>query len=141
MGFVEAAERLAALDARIAETKDAAATAGDGLILLTSAGEVFWAGAGALVPGPATVWTPSAPVLTPARLAAGCCRTVSRSASWVVSFQRVSCDQSRRVPRSVCAAVAVAQSYRPRAPSGAATSARPHGSRGSCIACRESTSI
>ncbi|AUZ87657.1 siderophore ABC transporter substrate-binding protein [Arthrobacter sp. TmT3-37] len=42
----EVAERLDALDTRIAETKEAAASAGDGLILLTSAGEVTAYGTG-----------------------------------------------------------------------------------------------
>ncbi|BBE23513.1 hypothetical protein MN0502_23960 [Arthrobacter sp. MN05-02] len=42
----EVAERLGALDTRIAETKEAAASAGDGLILLTSAGEVTAYGTG-----------------------------------------------------------------------------------------------
>ncbi|MHA7209028.1 siderophore ABC transporter substrate-binding protein [Arthrobacter sp. MDT1-65] len=42
----EVADRLAALDARITETKDAAASAGDGLVLMTSAGEVTAYGAG-----------------------------------------------------------------------------------------------
>lgn len=42
----EAADRLAALDTAIAETKDAAASAGDGLVLMTSAGEVTAYGAG-----------------------------------------------------------------------------------------------
>ncbi|TKV29573.1 siderophore ABC transporter substrate-binding protein [Arthrobacter sp. NamB2] len=40
------AERLAALDTKISETKEAAASAGNGLILLTSAGEVTAYGAG-----------------------------------------------------------------------------------------------
>ncbi|MEG9248963.1 siderophore ABC transporter substrate-binding protein [Arthrobacter sp. Soc17.1.1.1] len=42
----EVAERLAALDARISETRDAAASAGTGLVLMTSAGEVTAYGAG-----------------------------------------------------------------------------------------------
>ncbi|OUM39968.1 siderophore ABC transporter substrate-binding protein [Arthrobacter sedimenti] len=42
----EVAERLAALDTEIAETKEAAASAGNGLILMTSAGEVTAYGAG-----------------------------------------------------------------------------------------------
>ncbi|MHA7178660.1 siderophore ABC transporter substrate-binding protein [Arthrobacter sp. MDB2-24] len=42
----EVAERLAALDTRISETKEAAASAGNGLILMTSAGEVTAYGAG-----------------------------------------------------------------------------------------------
>jgi iron complex transport system substrate-binding protein len=42
----EVADRLAALEGKIAETKEAAASAGNGLILLTSAGEVTAYGAG-----------------------------------------------------------------------------------------------
>ncbi|MFC3299988.1 siderophore ABC transporter substrate-binding protein [Arthrobacter agilis] len=42
----EVAERLEALDATISETREAAATAGNGLILMTSAGEVTAYGAG-----------------------------------------------------------------------------------------------
>ncbi|WP_104166180.1 ABC transporter substrate-binding protein [Arthrobacter sp. SX1312] len=42
----EVADRLAALDAAIDETKDAASSAGDGLVLMTSAGEVTAYGAG-----------------------------------------------------------------------------------------------
>lgn len=42
----EVADRLGALEGKIAETKEAAASAGDGLILLTSAGEVTAYGAG-----------------------------------------------------------------------------------------------
>jgi iron complex transport system substrate-binding protein len=42
----EVAERLAALDTEIAATKEAAASAGNGLILMTSAGEVTAYGAG-----------------------------------------------------------------------------------------------
>jgi iron complex transport system substrate-binding protein len=42
----EVADRLAALDAKIAGTKDTAASAGNGLVLMTSAGEVTAYGAG-----------------------------------------------------------------------------------------------
>ncbi|WP_394247835.1 siderophore ABC transporter substrate-binding protein [Arthrobacter pityocampae] len=42
----EAADRLAALDASIAETREAAASAGTGLVLMTTAGEVTAYGAG-----------------------------------------------------------------------------------------------
>lgn len=42
----DVADRLAALDAKIAETRDAAAASGNGLVLMTSAGEVTAYGAG-----------------------------------------------------------------------------------------------